>query len=347
LFRKDWGSKIRLSIGKPIGDPMKARALSALVLVMSSSMTGLHQPTEVSAQDAQQAVLITGASSGIGRVMAEYLADRGFFVYAGARSAEDLAELDQIDNIQSIRLDVTVQSEIDAAVETVRNADRGLFGLVNNAGVLITGPLIELGEDDIAFQMDVNVFGPYRVTKAFAPMIIESEGRIATTGSLNGFVSGAFSGAYAMTKHAMEAYTDALAGEMAGFGVDVTVIEPGGFNSDILGSLRAWAEQSSLDAESSRYGDVVTRILATSPDRSSLPEPIPVAEAAYHFFASDQPQPRYLVPGNQRESALTSRAVLTRLVEINTGQPYPLDRDELVQMLDELLAEAGSDTGRR
>jgi NAD(P)-dependent dehydrogenase (short-subunit alcohol dehydrogenase family) len=153
-------------------------------------------PAIGAAQDAQKAVLITGASTGIGRNMAETLAAEGHFVYAGARKQADLDELNAIDNIQAIRLDVTVQEEIDAAVETIKSEGRGLYGLINNAGVLVAGPLIEIDEEDLQFQMDVNVFGPYRVTKAFAPLIIESKGRISTTGSISGILSGPFFGAY-------------------------------------------------------------------------------------------------------------------------------------------------------
>ena len=84
--------------------------------------------------EARRAVLVTGASSGIGRKTAEFLAANGFFVYAGARKEKDLRELDAIENVQSIRLDVTIPEQIEAAVETVRAGGRGLYGLVNNAG---------------------------------------------------------------------------------------------------------------------------------------------------------------------------------------------------------------------
>ena len=95
-------------------------------------------------ESAQKAVLVTGASSGIGLSITEHLAAEGHFVYAGARKAEDIARLSAMGNVMGIRLDVTVQEEIDAAVELVRNEGRGLYGLVNNAGVNVIGPLIEL-----------------------------------------------------------------------------------------------------------------------------------------------------------------------------------------------------------
>ena len=137
----------------------------------------------------QKAVLVTGASTGIGRNIAERLASEGYFVYAGARKERDLQELDAIENVQSIRLDVTIQEEIDAAVETVTNSGRGLYGVVNNAGVAVVGPMIEVEEDDLEFQFDVNVYGPYRITKAFSPLIIAEQGRITTIGSISGILS--------------------------------------------------------------------------------------------------------------------------------------------------------------
>ena len=152
------------------------------------------------AANEQQAVLVTGASSGIGRKITEVLASKGYFVYAGARKEQDLAELNAIENVQSIRLDVTVQEDIDNAVDTVTQAGRGLHGLVNNAGVGVVGSATQMTEADLHFTMDVNVFGPYRITRAFAPLIIESKGRITTIGSISGILSSRRLAAYSMSK---------------------------------------------------------------------------------------------------------------------------------------------------
>ncbi|MCL7959317.1 MAG: SDR family NAD(P)-dependent oxidoreductase, partial [marine benthic group bacterium] len=172
-----------------------------------SAVAFLTATTNTSAQEAgnQPAVLVTGASSGIGARMAEVFSENGFFVYAGARKPADMERLDAMENVKSVRLDVTSQSEIDAAVRFVRSEGRGLYGLINNAGVAVMGPLIEQREEDLDFIIDVNVMGPYRVTKAFADLLIESEGRVLTVTSIAGILSGPFIGAYSMTKHAMEA----------------------------------------------------------------------------------------------------------------------------------------------
>jgi NAD(P)-dependent dehydrogenase (short-subunit alcohol dehydrogenase family) len=144
--------------------------LSVLALI-------LLVPVSAPAAD-QKAVLVTGANSGIGRNIAERLAREGYFVYAGARRDADIEELSAIENMQGIRLDVTIQEDIDAAVETVRAEDRGLYGVVNNAGVVIMSILAETPEAEMDFVFDVNVYGPYRVVNAFAPLLIESKGRI-------------------------------------------------------------------------------------------------------------------------------------------------------------------------
>ena len=134
----------------------------------------------------QKAVLITGASTGIGRNMAETLANDGYFVYAGARKDKDLAELDAIENIKSVRLDVTSQDDVDAAVAMIREEGRGLGGLVNNAGVATSGIVADMEDSDLDFVLNVNVNGVVRVTRAFLPLLAESKGRVVTTGSISG-----------------------------------------------------------------------------------------------------------------------------------------------------------------
>jgi NAD(P)-dependent dehydrogenase (short-subunit alcohol dehydrogenase family) len=203
-----------------------------ILLIAITALTG-QSIANADATPDQKAVLVTGASSGLGRVMAETMAANGYFVYAGARKDKDLEDLNAIENIQGVRLDVNKQDQIDAAVKTISEAGRGLYGLVNNAGVVVIQPLIEIEEQDFDFQMNVNIYGPYRVTRAFAPLIIESKGRISIIGSISGTLSSATWGPYSMTKFAMEAYADALADEMKSFGVDVSLIEPGAYRSNI------------------------------------------------------------------------------------------------------------------
>ena len=311
-----------------------ARTLSVLTLL---ALLATISPLAAQGQGERRAVLVTGASSGLGLKMAEVLAANGYFVYAGARSADDLQRLDAMDNVKSVRLDVTDLEEIAAAAAMIEAEGRGLYGLVNNAGVAVVGPLIEMPEEDMQFQLDVNLFGPYRVTKAVAPLLIESKGRVMTTSSLNGIVSSTFLGAYSMSKHGVEAYTDALAGELADFDVTVGVVEPGNYKSQIVASMKERMVAAGYTPENSRYGDMLNRF-AGPDDRAQYPEPDDVANAVLHFMSSDTPKVRYLVVPNQGEAEITIRKAIQELVQLNQDHPFSYDRDALVRMLDEALA---------
>lgn len=313
--------------------PLRLASFAAAILATLALAVSAHP---LAAQQ-QRAVLVTGATSGIGRATAELLAERGFFVYAGARKASDMEELNAIPNMQAIRLDVTIQEDIDAAVETVRAEGRGLYGLINNAGVGVLGPLIEMEDEDFHFQQDVNVYGPFRVTKAFAPLIIESQGRISTTGSISGMLTWPFGGAYTVSKHAVEAFSETLAQELAPFGVQVSVVEPGNFDSRIYESIAARWEELGRSTEGSRYGSRVEDMIRGAVTERVAEEPTAVAEAFFEFMTTDDPKGHYLVVPNQREAEITVRAMLQRLVEVNRDQPFSYTREELIHMLDESL----------
>ena len=327
--------------------PRLELARTARISLAAVVLTLFLLAPDMAAQEADdvRAVLITGTSTGIGLRMTEVLSQNGFFVYAGARKPDDLARLDAMENVKSVRLDVTIQSEIDAAVELIRAEGRGLYGLINNAGVAVMGPLIELPEEEMDFQLDVNLYGPYRVTKAFADLIIESQGRVLTTGSIAGILTGPFSGAYSMSKHGVEAFADALAAELADFGVQVAVVEPGNYKSQIVASLVKRMEAQGYSAEGSRYPSM--RDLISGPlDRSQYDEPDDVALAALDFMSSDAPKRRYMVVPNQGEADITIRQAMRELAQLNQGHAYSHTRDELVDMLDEALQETPPDRPR-
>jgi NAD(P)-dependent dehydrogenase (short-subunit alcohol dehydrogenase family) len=270
----------------------------------------------------QKAVLVTGASTGIGRKITEHLASDGYFVYAGARKDSDLAALDAIKNVQAVRLDVTRQEDVEATLQTITKAGRGLYGLVNNAGVVTLGTVADTQWSEFDLVMAVNVYGPYRMTKAFAPMIAHEHGRIVNIGSISGILAGPGASAYTMSKHAIEAFTDSLAAEMANFGVQVSVIEPGRYASQI------WKSASE-------------RMGVKSPDRSStFPPPDEVAAATEKALFDEKPKRRYLVVPNQKEAEATIRKQIEQLVQLNEDQPYSYDRDTLIRLLDESLAKS-------
>ena len=291
---------------------------------------------------AQKAVLVTGASTGIGRHAAEQLASAGYFVYAGARKDKDIDALNAIDNIMAIRLDVTKQGEIDAAVELIRAEGRGLWGLVNNAGVNSIDPLIEADIEDLEFLFDVNVYGVFRVTKAFAPMIIESQGRIVNISSISGVLSGGLTGygMYSMSKHAIEAYSDQLAFEMAGFGVHVAAVEPGNFRSQIGTSrckrmLSGDARQYEYYAEEmQRYTDYCKQRLSGEAPNTSEP-PDKVSDVIEHALFADNPKEHYLVVPEAFQAYITIGKSFEELLNLNHEQEYSYSRDELIGIMDD------------
>jgi len=319
---------------------MKAFTRLLLVLVVISVSSPLALSAAAQADEVQKAVLVTGASTGIGRKIAEKLAAEGHFVYAGARKAEDIAALSAIENIQGIRLDVTVQEEIDAAVRVVEEGGLGLYAVVNNAGVNVLAPLIEIDEEELDFLFDVNIYGPYRVTKAFAPLIIESQGRISNISSISGTLSGPLYGIYSMSKHALEAYTDSLAHEMRILNVKVSAIEPGNYKTNIFHNRCDRMLARGYSAEGSRFEEFVAPRVDMCKKRpiDTDPEPDQVADAALHALFDDNPKEHYLVVPEQRQAEWTIRKAIEELVSLNKDHHFSYSRDELVQLLDEQLA---------
>lgn len=283
----------------------------------------------------QKAVLITGSSSGLGLRMTQVLSENGFFVYAGVHKQADRDALKGMDNVQTVVFDVTKQNEIDAAVKFVKRQDRGLYGLINNAGIADFGPVNEINVAELQRLFDVNVYGPYRVTQAFSPMIIQSRGRISTTGSVAGIATGPMFGLYSMSKHAIEAYTDALSIEMARFGVQVSVIEPSFYRSKIGESAFKRITETQYWSEETQYPEERKAFLARLGAKNMGPDPLAVAEAALHFMSSDKPKLRYMVTDQVGQADSAIRRAIAKAVELNHDQRYTFDRAALIKMLDQ------------
>lgn len=308
---------------------MRLRLLPAVCLALLGLTTLI--PVQAAEPAAPKAVLVTGASSGIGHKITERLAAHGYFVYATARKPEDLKALAAIKNVQAVALDVTRPEEIAAALETITKAGRGLYGLVNNAGIGTAGSIADMKLEEYELVMKVNADGPVRMIKAFEPLIIEQRGRIINIGSISGILARQNLAAYAMSKHAIEALTDSLADQLAAAGVRVSVVEPGNYNSDIVKSALARMGADSAAAHSSGY---VIRA-----DRSNFKDPDEVAASVEQALSEPDPKRRYMVVPNQEEAEITIRKQIEQLVQLNEGQPYTYDRASLVKMLDEALAK--------
>jgi NAD(P)-dependent dehydrogenase (short-subunit alcohol dehydrogenase family) len=169
-------------------------------------------------------------------------------------------------------------------------------------------------------QMQVNVYGPVRMSKAFLPLLLENKGRITNIGSISGVLASKDLNTYSMTKHAIEAFTDSLATELAPQGVIVNVVEPGNYNSEIGASATKRTGQQ-------------TRMT----DRSKYKQPDEVAAAVELALFEATPKRRYMVTPDQGEAERTIRKQLEQLAQLNERQPYSYDRDALVKMLDEAL----------
>ena len=280
---------------------------------------------EIPAGSGPRAVLITGASTGIGRKVTERLAAHGFVVYAGARKESDLQALGTIKNVQPLRLDVTRPEDIEAAVQSVTGAGRGLYALVNNAGIYTEAPMVDTSPEEFDLLMKVNVYGPYRVTRAFAPLIKAAHGRVVTIGSISGILNETGAGAYQMSKHAMETFAATMAQELAPAGVQVSIVEPGSYRSEIVKNT------------AQRSGTLSQKDVA---DWAKQPEPDDVAAAVEMALSAPTPKLRYMVVPSADQAEATIKAQIEQLVQLNEGQRYTYDRATLIRMLDTALKSA-------
>jgi NAD(P)-dependent dehydrogenase (short-subunit alcohol dehydrogenase family) len=270
---------------------------------------------------ASPAVLVTGASSGIGQATAVALATRGFRVFAGVRRDEDAARLSaEVPGIDTLIMDVTDGASIGRAAETVSAATGGqLKGLVNNAGVAVSGPLEFLPLDEVRRQLEVNVVGQIAVTQAMLPMVRAARGRVVNIGSIGGRMALPFLGPYAASKFAMEGVTDSLRRELAPLGVKVSLIEPGPIATAIWERGQAAAQQliDQMPPEAEElYGDRIRAARAAAEERARIAiPPSEVAERVIHALSSARPRTRYLVGPDTRALATFSRLLPDRAMD--------------------------------
>lgn len=265
----------------------------------------------------RSAVLITGASSGIGFSTAVRLARRGTIVFAGIRRQVDGEALlrENSDRIKPMLLDVTDEVSLQRArtrIESLR--EFRLDALVNNAGIAVAGPLELLPQAELRRQFDVNFFAPMALTQAFLPLLRESGGRIVNVSSIAGKMSVPFLGAYSASKFALEAASDALRLELAPFGVAVSVVEPGDVRTAIWrrsseASLRLLEQMSPQEREQYETMTRAMIVAAQRAERNAIP-PERVAQAIERALFARRPRARYLVGAGAR-----LRLVLGRLPE--------------------------------
>jgi len=272
------------------------------------------------------AVVVTGASSGIGRAGALMLAREGFVVFAGVRKAEDADSLraEGAERLEPVILDVTDQATIDATAERVREATAGrLAGLVNNAGITVQGPVEALPLDEYRRQLEVNVIGQIAVTQALLEMIRASRGRVVFISSIGGRGGLPYLSPYNASKAAIGCVADSLRQEMKQFGVEVSYIEPGAIKTEIWdkGIESAPALRAAIGPEMNElYGpklDHLQALAAKTGDGGQPPEA--VGKVIVHALTAAKPRARYVVGGEAKvTAALRSylpKRVFDRLVE--------------------------------
>ncbi|MDX6632230.1 MAG: hypothetical protein QOG09_194 [Solirubrobacterales bacterium] len=254
--------------------------------------------------EVSKAVLVTGCSSGIGRATAERLHEHGWTVYASARNVDSLAPLAER-GIETLALDVTDEASMSAAVEQVSSAEGAVGALVNNAGYSQGGAVEEVPLEDWRRQLETNVYGVVRMCQLVLPGMREQGwGRIVNVSSMGGRLTFPGGGAYHASKHAVEALSDALRFEVAGFGVGVSIIEPGliktQFGATAVGSIH---EATPDDGPYASFNAAVARQTAGAyegPMSRFGAGPEAVAKVIERAIASRRPRPRYKVTASAR-----------------------------------------------
>lgn len=269
-----------------------------------------------------RAVVVTGASRGIGRAVVRFLDERGYRVFAGIRHAPDAAALtaEGSGRITPIRIDVTDAGSLAAARASVEGAlgTTGLHALVNNAGVVMAGPLEGISAADVRHQFDVNVVGVLQATQAFLPLIRRGHGRVVNVSSVSGRVATRFVGAYAASKFALEALSDALRLELRYWRIPVVLVEPGAVATDIWETSRTRAVnvwQEAPPEVRKLYERVIQRMAErTKPPSRAIPAQR-VARTIGRAVAAASPRARYTVGWDARLGILLAAMLPTPLMD--------------------------------
>jgi NAD(P)-dependent dehydrogenase (short-subunit alcohol dehydrogenase family) len=230
-------------------------------------------------------ILVTGASTGIGRHITGYLAERGHAVFATARKDSDLESLATIDNVSPIRCDVTRPDEIRETVNAIVQTGRGLHGLVNNAGIGSIGYLHTVTDAEMREVLEVNTLGPHRMVNACLDLLLACRGRVVNIGSMGGLMAMKIFGPYCMSKFALEAYTLALRGELAPHGVKVSIVDPGGIVSEI-GVNSAAGVRARLERVRPEFREEADQMLARLDQSNACWRPMKPRSTATHADVS-------------------------------------------------------------
>jgi NAD(P)-dependent dehydrogenase (short-subunit alcohol dehydrogenase family) len=278
-----------------------------------------------------QSVVVTGVSTGIGWGITKVLIGKGFRLFGSVRKAQDAERLSKEfgENFVPLFFDVTDEAAVQAAAEQVRQQLDGetLFGLVNNAGIAVPGPLMHLPAKDFRHQLEVNLVSVLIVTKAFLPLLGSDRalhgkpGRIINISSVGGKAGGPFVGAYSASKHGLEGFSESLRRELMLYGIDVIVVGPGSVATPI------WDKAEQLDISNfanTEYGESAKRVqeYMIRNGRKGYP-PEKVGEVVWHALTTPRPRVRYaVIPGNSFGriiQMLLPKRLVDRIIARNLG----------------------------
>jgi NAD(P)-dependent dehydrogenase (short-subunit alcohol dehydrogenase family) len=281
-------------------------------------------------------VVVTGASTGIGAATAIHLARNGFRVFAGVRRTKDgrAPATDTPFEPTPVIIDITDEATISAAAETVASAvgDRGLAGLVNNAGIVKPAPLEFQPIADLRTQLEVNLIGQVAVTQAFLPLIRRGRGRIVNVGSIGGRIVLPLHGAYSASKFGIEAISDALRLELRQWGIPVSLVDPGATNTAIFGKTLAELDRlaQTLDERGrALYGEQIAAVRRLVEKTAADPAPPEVlARTIAKALTARKPKTRYLAGKGARSAATVARTLPDRAKDLAVAREAGLPRPE-------------------
>jgi NAD(P)-dependent dehydrogenase (short-subunit alcohol dehydrogenase family) len=273
-----------------------------------------------------KSVVITGASSGLGKAAAIHLSELGYRVYAGVRSELSAAELSALPpstgELIPVMLDVTDETSIARVGERVEHdcSDTGLWAVVNNAGVSISAPLECIPIEVIRTELETNLVGAIAVVQRFLPLLRASAGRIVNVSSGIGSIAPPYLGVYAASQFAKEGLSDALRRELRPLGVSVSVIQPGSVYTPIWGKLRQSADEILAAAPADVVETYRERFIAfmnmnVARAQASKTTPADYADAVAAALAAKRPKTRYRVGLDSRSSALARRVLPDRVID--------------------------------
>jgi NAD(P)-dependent dehydrogenase (short-subunit alcohol dehydrogenase family) len=256
-----------------------------------------------------EAIVVTGASTGIGAAAAAEMARLGYVVFAGVRSDADASVVCALhENVRALRVDVTVAAEVAAAADAVAASGLSVRGVVNNAGIAVAGPLEYLPVDELRRQFEVNLFGAVTVTQAFLPLLRPARGRLVFVGSISGRLASPFMAPYCASKFALRAVTDSLRVELSPFGLAVSLIEPGSVKTPIWQKGRDGKERLLGllgPAAMNVYGRALETVFAASASEERTGLPVErVTAAIVHALTARKPKANYLLGAPARAGSI-------------------------------------------